>query len=112
MDQAIHMFGRQAISMTWDYAETPSLSISHAGGLTVALKTMTKTIPSGSVSSVVSLENAQSRSYSGMTVSTDPPYYDNIGYADLADFFYVWLRRSSGRRRSIHFWHGPYAKDR
>jgi putative DNA methylase len=31
---------------------------------------------------------------SGRVVSTDPPYYDNIGYADLSDFFYVWLRRS------------------
>src|SRR2546423_12966616 len=30
-------------------------------------------------------------------VSTDPPYYDNIGYADLSDFFYVWLRRSLGK---------------
>ena len=34
------------------------------------------------------------RSPDGKVVSTDPPYYDNIGYADLSDFFYVWLRRS------------------
>ena len=32
-----------------------------------------------------------------MLVSTDPPYYDNIGYADLSDFFYIWLRRSVGK---------------
>ena len=36
----------------------------------------------------------RSRSASDKVVSTDPPYYDNIGYADLSDFFYVWLRRS------------------
>ena len=35
----------------------------------------------------------QTQSY-GRVVSTDPPYYDNIGYADLSDFFYVWLRRT------------------
>lgn len=34
------------------------------------------------------------REYSGLVVSTDPPYYDNIGYSDLSDYFYVWLRRS------------------
>jgi putative DNA methylase len=43
----------------------------------------------------VSQGDAQSQSLSsGKVVSTDPPYYDNIGYADLSDFFYVWLRRS------------------
>ena len=36
----------------------------------------------------------RSRSATDKVVSTDPPYYDNIGYADLSDFFYVWLRRS------------------
>ena len=40
--------------------------------------------------------NASTREYSGVLVSTDPPYYDNVGYADLSDFFYVWLRRSLG----------------
>lgn len=43
--------------------------------------------------------DAATRSYSRVLVSTDPPYYDNIGYSDLADFFYVWLRRSL---RSVH----------
>src|SRR5439155_18014274 len=37
---------------------------------------------------------AQQTISSGKVVSTDPPYYDNIGYADLSDFFYVWLRRA------------------
>ena len=38
--------------------------------------------------------DAAERSYEGLVVATDPPYYDNIGYSDLSDFFYVWLRRS------------------
>ena len=38
--------------------------------------------------------DAASRGYSNAVISTDPPYYDNIGYSDLSDFFYVWLRRS------------------
>ncbi|PZU35867.1 MAG: hypothetical protein DI573_14685, partial [Microbacterium sp.] len=38
--------------------------------------------------------DASTRDYSGAVISTDPPYYDNIGYSDLSDFFYVWLRRS------------------
>ena len=52
-------------------------------------------LDSGS-SPVVEQADAASRSYAGVLVSTDPPYYDNIGYADLSDFFYVWLRRSLG----------------
>src|SRR5690606_29609717 len=43
-----------------------------------------------------SLANAAARSYEGRLVSTDPPYYDNVGYGDLSDFFYVWLRKSLG----------------
>ena len=43
--------------------------------------------------------DAATRNYSGMVLSTDPPYYDNIGYSDLSDYFYVWLRRTL---RSVH----------
>ncbi|MFB8787234.1 hypothetical protein, partial [Pasteurella multocida] len=44
-------------------------------------------------------KNAARVDFSGSLISTDPPYYDNIGYSDLSDFFYVWLRRSL---RKIH----------
>src|SRR5690606_33274307 len=48
---------------------------------------------------VVAQTDAASREYSGAVLSTDPPYYDNIGYSDLSDFFYVWLRRTI---REVH----------
>lgn len=54
---------------------------------------------SSSTSNSVSPGNAMAREYKDLIVSTDPPYYDNIGYADLSDFFYVWLRKSL---RTIH----------
>ena len=54
---------------------------------------------SSSTNNSVSLGNAMAREYKDLIVSTDPPYYDNIGYADLSDFFYVWLRKSL---RTIH----------
>lgn len=94
MDQAIHLFTKQAIPMVWDFSETPPLSTSHAGGFVVTLGNVAKAIPSGRVSGTVTQANAASRGYQDVLVSTDPPYYDNVGYADLSDFFYIWLRRS------------------
>jgi len=89
-------FGRQAIPMTWDYAETNVFSES-AGNVSSAFEWAKKAIelfpsePNGHVSQA----DAQRQKISkGKVVSTDPPYYDNIGYADLSDFFYVWLRRA------------------
>ncbi|GEM82441.1 DUF1156 domain-containing protein [Meiothermus hypogaeus] len=89
-------FGRQAILMTWDYAEGNPFSDS-TGNFSALLEWVEKFLleaparPCGS-----SLQqDASSQSISAdKLVSTDPPYYDNIGYADLSDFFYVWLRRS------------------
>jgi putative DNA methylase len=89
-------FGRQAIPMTWDYAETNPFSDS-AGNAMSSVEWAEKAarlfpaVAGGSVRQ----GDAQSQSVStDKIVSTDPPYYDNIGYADLSDFFYVWLRRS------------------
>ncbi|GII56123.1 hypothetical protein Pth03_45120 [Planotetraspora thailandica] len=95
MDQAIGMFGRQAIPMVWDYAETQPFG-SAAGAFLVSLTNLIKPLEAAPVSgaSEVRQISASSRSYDGVLVSTDPPYYDNVGYADLSDFFYVWLRRS------------------
>jgi len=91
-------FARQAIPMVWDYAETNPFSNSTAN-LGAAIEWVARVV-----------EDLLLREVSGKTrqldattavdgvsqplVCTDPPYYDNIGYADLADFFYVWLRRS------------------
>jgi putative DNA methylase len=86
-------FGRQAIPMTWDYAEGNPFSDS-TGNFSALLEWVEKFLieaparPCGS-----SLQqDASSQSISAdKIISTDPPYYDNIGYADLSDFFYVWL---------------------
>jgi putative DNA methylase len=93
-DQAVHLFGRQAIPMVWDFSETHPLSVRNGGGFLVSLGNLVKAIPSleGPVS--VTQADAAARSYEGVLVATDPPYYDNIGYANLSDFFYGWLRRS------------------
>ena len=89
-------FGRQAIPMTWDFAETNPISTS-SGNFTAMLDWVRKCINQmpAAGGSYASQENAQDQAVSiNKLVSTDPPYYDNIGYADLSDFFYVWLRRS------------------
>ena len=89
-------FGRQALPMTWDYAEANCLTES-SGGFVVQIAYVAKTIDAlphlGTGSATQADASVQTLSYDKL-VSTDPPYYDNIGYADLSDFFYVWLRRS------------------
>ena len=92
------LFGRQAISMTWDYAEANPLSDS-TGSFLASAKNVELSFTKSSASSVqeghASQNDACAQSISASkVVSTDPPYYDNIGYADLSDFFYVWLRRA------------------
>lgn len=101
MDQPIALFSRQAIPMAWDFAETMPLAETSAGSLTTSLSGMARVLRNLTVNSVgqVSQESATRASFDGMLLSTDPPYYDNIGYSDLSDFFYVWLRRSL---RSVH----------
>lgn len=94
--QVRNLFGRQAIPMLWDFAENNVFGEA-AGAYTVSLGNMAKALdqmPAFGIG-VASQENAQTQSVSrGKIVSTDPPYYDNVPYADLSDFFYVWLRRS------------------
>jgi len=101
-DQLFHTFTRQALSMVWDYAEASPFSRS-AGDLSVTLDSITRVIdalPADSRAlgsrSIQSDASRQVDAPSSVVVSTDPPYYDNIGYADLSDYFYVWLRRSLG----------------
>lgn len=95
MDQAINLFKRQAIPMAWDYPETPPLSEKHGGGYLTSLNGIAKVLESlvPSAEGQVEQADASTRSYAGVVISTDPPYYDNIDYSDLSDFFYVWLRK-------------------
>lgn len=96
-DQTRNVFGRQAIPMTWDYAENNPFS-----GLSGSFDNMVdwvrkviEELPLTRFEGAARQFDAQSdNGMRGIVVSTDPPYYDNIGYADLSDFFYVWLRRS------------------
>lgn len=99
-DTVTHLFTRQAIPMTWDYIETNVLSNS-SGNFLGQLKIVAKVIQRlpAEISGEVRQISATSRDYAALVVSTDPPYYDNIGYSDLSDFFYVWLRKSL---RTIH----------
>ncbi|MDA8378648.1 MAG: DUF1156 domain-containing protein [Planctomycetia bacterium] len=89
-------FGRQAIPMTWDFAEANPLCESSGNWMAMvdwSWKALAHT-PANQAGYAVQ-SDAQSQAIStNKLVSTDPPYYDNIGYADLSDFFYVWLRKS------------------
>lgn len=89
-------FGRQAIPMVWDYAETNPFSNS-AGCFDNMLEWVTKCIrefPAAAQAEVSQFDAQSDCGLRNIMVSTDPPYYDNIGYADLSDFFYVWMRQS------------------
>ena len=80
--------------MTWDITEANPFSNS-SGNFLGQLKWVAKAVERvpADCSGVARQLSADARDYSGVVVSTDPPYYDNIGYSDLSDFFYVWLRR-------------------
>ena len=92
----INTFSRQALPMTWDFAEANPLGAA-SGNYRSAVDLVAKALlcasaetcghasQGGAGTQLISIEKI---------VSTDPPYYDNISYADLSDFFYVWLRRS------------------
>lgn len=89
-------FSRQAIPMVWDYAEANIFS-SSSGSYHNLFELMTKAFPfiGTSVIGEAKQHDAQSDAHlRNVMVSTDPPYYDNIGYADLSDFFYIWLRQN------------------
>jgi putative DNA methylase len=87
-------FARQAIPMSWDFAEVNPLS-SQSGSLANSIDYTAKGISVSGKAGIAVQQDASSQNISsGKVISTDPPYYDNIGYADLSDFFYVWLRPS------------------
>ena len=94
-EKAMNLFSKQAIPMTWDYPEVNVLADS-VGGITTITEFIAKcivTLPRVSKQGFVMQHDAQTdNGMRNIMVSTDPPYYDNIGYADLSDFFYIWLR--------------------
>jgi len=93
--KVMNLFGKQAIPMTWDYPEAAILADT-VGGFAPASEYIAGCIGklSPAASGFATQADAQTQRISlSKTISTDPPYYDNIGYADLSDFFYVWLRR-------------------
>lgn len=97
-DSLFHTFAKQSISMTWDFAEV-NLLADCTRSLSESIQWTAESIEgvavNGAESGFARHADAQSQSVSiGKVISTDPPYYDNIGYADLSDFFYVWLRRN------------------
>jgi len=97
--QVRNLFGRQNVPMIWDFAEAPPFGKA-AGAFEVSLGNLIKVINvTGSLPGTTQQADAATRGYERILLSTDPPYYDNIGYSDLSDFFYVWLRRSL---RDIH----------
>jgi putative DNA methylase len=92
-------FSRQALPMVWDHTEGNPFS-SSSGNFEDAVQWITKNIRvlgtrgCGEVNQIDAAKN--NFSVRPVLIATDPPYYDNIGYADLSDFFYVWLKRSTG----------------
>lgn len=95
-EKAQHAFGRQALSMVWDYAEPNFLGRS-TGCLHAAVfyeYDPLKELGNAKISVALQSDAAIQKISKNKIVSTDPPYYDNVCYSDLSDFFYVWLRRS------------------
>jgi putative DNA methylase len=91
-----HTFTRQAVAMIWDFGEGNPFCMS-SGTWSSSVEWVAKSIsflPSTPAGEALQIDASSQDLSRDRVVSTDPPYYDNIGYADLSDFFYVWLRRS------------------
>ncbi len=97
--QVRNLFGRQAIPMIWDYAEN-NIFGGAAGDYEVSLGSLIRVLEASCPRATGEAHQMDAAAAIEQVVrpmiSTDPPYYDNIGYADLSDFFYVWLRQSLG----------------
>lgn len=89
-------FARQAIQMTWDFAEANAFADTGGSfGTAIDKGAMAlDALPTGTPSAASQADAASQAITAGKVVSTDPPYYDNVPYADLSDFFYLWMRRS------------------
>lgn len=96
-EKAMNLFSKQAIPLTWDFPEV-NIFADSVGGFSTIVEFISKcmnTLPVNGQIGIADQHDAQTdNNLRGIMVSTDPPYYDNIGYADLSDFFYIWLRSS------------------
>jgi putative DNA methylase len=97
-EKIMYLFARQAIPMVWDFGEANILANVVGGfetNLEYQVKCLLKICQNGTINGVATQQDAATSNIAiNKVISTDPPYYDNIGYADLSDFFYVWMRRS------------------
>ena len=86
--------------MVWDYAEANTFAADIGGSFRTALEKgaqYNRGVPTEAIPRALAVRKSDAsiqRITARKVTSTDPPYYDNIGYADLSDFFYIWLRRS------------------
>lgn len=89
-------FGRQAIPMVWDYAEANPFCTSSGSYQNMLdwVFNCVENLPATNLGAVKQFDAQSDCGLRNIMVSTDPPYYDNIGYADLSDFFYVWMRQA------------------
>ena len=94
--KAANTFNRQAIPMVWDFAEANVFSTAYGGWDNKLAWTIDgiSHIPAEKVSIAKQWDVQTDCGIRNVLVSTDPPYYDNVGYADLSDFFYVWMRKN------------------
>ena len=96
-EKIMYLFARQAIPMVWDFGEA-NIMENVVGGFITNLEYQAKCLlklgASAADGTALQLDAAAQDISKLKVISTDPPYYDNIGYADLSDFFYVWMRRS------------------
>ncbi|MCL5734827.1 MAG: DUF1156 domain-containing protein [Actinobacteria bacterium] len=99
-DRPKGLFARQAIPMVWDYAEVNPMSDiggSFSASVGIVAGALEGCAGADRLGTATQADAVWTEQAADAVVSTDPPYYDNIGYADLSDFFYVWLRRSLRR---------------
>lgn len=96
-EKPMNLFARQAIPMVWDYPEVNVFSNAVGSFATIKdyISKCIDTLPAENyVSEGIQADAQTDCGLRNIMISTDPPYCDNIGYADLADFFYVWMRQS------------------
>ena len=102
-ERTVHVFGRQALPMVWDYSELNPLSEAVGSWISMFERRLLTTL-----GKLAAIDTSPATALHGSAtelpwpdeyfdaVLTDPPYYDNVPYSDLSDFFYVWLKRTIG----------------
>ncbi len=107
-EKIANVFGKHMLPMVWDYAEAVPVEDA-SGGWRTALADVVEAVRENEGIGIPAIcERASATELPSPVgevdaIITDPPYYDNIPYADISDFFYVWLKRSAGRQYPEHF---------